>query len=129
MADPRTILARAIISDTYYNGYTGVGVYAFSLEIVDGQTGEPIKDADFSSIYTESLVEAGVIVYPSIMGYIMTAGQNDDYSDVILSIIDHSDSDTVYSAYFDNMSVLSGAPLTFTEGDTPPDPSDDGGGD
>lgn len=126
-AEPRTISVRTINNDSYYND-NGVGVFAFSLEVVDDVTGLVVKGADFSSIYTESLVEIGAIIYPSFMGYILTVDTvNDDLSDVILSIVDHNDDDTVYSAYFDNSMIWSGGLGTFTEGDTPPDPSDDSG--
>lgn len=131
-AEPRVVYAMNVGNNAYYNEITDVSVYAFSLEIIDGVTYAPIKGADFSSIYTESLVEVGAIVYPSFMGYIISADADEDYSDVILSIVDHSDDDTVYSAYFDPTILTTGSTITFTEGDTPPEPSDgggDGGGD
>lgn len=126
-AEPRVVYARTVANDAFYDAINDAGVFAFSLEIIDDSTGAPIKGADFSSIYTESLVEIGAIVYPSFMGYIISPGANDDYSDVIISIVDHSDDDTVYSAYFDTAIIMTQGTITFTEGDTPPDPSDDGG--
>ena len=125
MADPRTIKLSARLTDAYIDYEKNTAVYAFQLVPIDAVAGGVDYSKDLSAIYTESLVEAGVIVYPSTMSYIITVGNNDDFSDVIFSILDHSD-DTVYSAYFSLGFLSAGLAVTFTEGDTPPD---DGGGD
>lgn len=125
MADPRTIKLSSRLVDACIDYEESSAVYAFQLVPIDVESGGIDYSKDLSAIYTESLVEAGVIVYPSTMSYIITLGQDDDVEDVIFSILDHSD-DTVYSAYFSLGFLSAGLAVTFTEGDTPPD---DGGGD
>ena len=124
-ADPRTLYFLTCIKDTHENG-DGTMTIAFHFEGYDNEN-DAILYGDFSSIYTESLAEAGAIVYPSFMGYIMTLDLHDGWDPIIISIVDHSD-DTVYSAYLtEDMIASNGVVNEFTEGDTPPDPDADGG--
>lgn len=126
-AEPREISVLSTIKDSRIDS-NGIITVAFELTPIDAETNAVLTN-DFSAIYTESLVEIGAIVYP-FMGYIITVDESDIPDDVIISIVDNSDDGTVYSAYLtEEMIFDTSDAITFTEGDTPPDVDDGGGGD